>query len=202
MSGRVLRAGLVAGALLVVAACGSGDDGRAEVDAGGTPAGPSAGDPTGGTSGPPDGDPTGTAPTSGDPAAGTDPAGTSTVPAGPTDPGPSPVEGLDAGQLLAAVTAPVPPTARGGAGPTADRVALPDGRTAWRVRVPGSFPVRSAEATVAVGGRDLGPAVTPPDLSALVAVVPDAGGLVDGARVTYRWTGSDPVDAGALEVLS
>jgi len=184
--------GWVVGAVLVVAtlvsgtACGSGDDDRATVAAGPTaaPPGPAAPGPASGPAAPP--------------TAGGEP--TTTV-APPGDPGPSPVEGLDASQLLAAVTAPAPaPVARAG-GPTADRVVLADGRAVWRVRVPGPFPARTARATIAVAGRDLGTAVTPPDLSALVVVVPSADGLVAGAAVTYRWEGSEPVAAGALEAV-
>jgi hypothetical protein len=34
-----------------------------------------------------------------------------------------------------------------------------------------------------------------------VAVVATADGLVDGAEVTYRWDGAEPVVAGPLEVV-
>lgn len=130
----------------------------------------------------------------------TGPGTTVVAPAG--DPGESPVDGLDAAELQAAVVAPVPPAASRAARPTVDRVALPDGRTVWRVRIPGTVPARSARATISVGDREIGVAVTPPDLSALVAVTTDGTGLVAGAPVTYRWEGAEAVAAGALEVVA
>lgn len=128
------------------------------------------------------------------------PPTTAAAPGG--DPGASPVEGLDAGQLMAAVEAPVPPAARRLAGPTADRVRLADGALVWRVRIPGEVPARSARATILVGDREVGVALTPPDLSGLVAVTRDGTGLVPGAAVSTRWEGAEPVAAGPLEVLS
>lgn len=131
-----------------------------------------------------------------------DPGGaTPTTVTDPGDPGPSPVEGLDAERLQEAVAAPLPSGARGRTGPVADRVQVTGGAEVWRVRIPGSFPPRAARATVTVGGTDVGPAVESPDLTALVAVTTDPALLVDGAAVTYRWEQGDPVDAGTLEVV-
>jgi len=117
------------------------------------------------------------------------------------DPGPSPVDGLDAAQLREAVTAPPTPASRALPGPVAERVTLADGRTVWRVRIPGSFTLRSAQARISVGGRDLGVAASPPSLDSLVAVTIGDEGLLDGAPVTYRWGTEDPIAAGALAVV-
>jgi len=126
-----------------------------------------------------------------------------TDPAGPVeDPGGSPVEGLDAAELRAAVAAPVPVRGRTATGPTADRVTLPDGRLVWRVRIPGDAPVRAARATIAVGGVEIGLANPTPTLDAMVAVTTDGAGIVAGAAVTITWEGSEPTASGALEVLS
>jgi len=128
-------------------------------------------------------------------------ASTTTTVAAAGAPGPSPVAGLDAAQLQAAVAAAPPPAGRRVTGPVAEPITLEDGRTVWRVRIPGSFPARSAQVSVAVGGRDLGPAVTPPTLDALVVVTTDARGLTAGAPVTYRWGSEPAVAAGPLEVV-
>lgn len=117
------------------------------------------------------------------------------------DPGPSPVDGLDAAQLREAVTAPPTPASRARPGPVAERVTLADGRTVWRVRIPGSFTLRSAQARISVAGRDLGVAASPPSLDSLVAVTIGDEGLLDGAPVTYRWGTEDPIAAGALAVV-
>ena len=84
--------------------------------------------------------------------------------------------------------------------PTVDQVVLADGTRVWRVRVPGSFPARSARVTVSVGGREVGQGITAPDLSAITAVTTDGTGLRAGAAVSYQWEGSPPVAAGTLEV--
>lgn len=198
------RAGaLVAAVVLGVAGCGSGD-GPSTVAAGqapptaSAPADPEA-PPVSEATPPEASPPEGAQPDPDDPAS--DPTPTTTVAPEGGDLGASPVEGLAADELLAAVTAPLPEVARRSSGPTADRVTLADGTTVWRVRIPGPTPARSARVTVAVGDREVGPGVPPPDLGALVAVTTDGTGLVAGAPVTYQWEGSEPVSAGALEVV-
>lgn len=124
---------------------------------------------------------------------------TTTTASGPTTPQPSPVDGLTSVQLRTLVEAPTP-TERRSAGPVADRVSV-DGRTLWRVVIPGSFDLLAARITVSVGGTDVGEGVVAPDLSRLVAVVTDPAALVAGAPVAYRWGAGDPVAAGALEVV-
>lgn len=118
------------------------------------------------------------------------------------DPGPSPVEGVDAAAYGAGIDAPLPPRASRASGPTADRVTLPDGQQVWRVRLPGDAPFRSARATIAVGGVDIGVATTTPALDALVALTTDGTPIVAGAAVTLRWENEEPAAVGRLEVLS
>lgn len=110
------------------------------------------------------------------------------------------VAGLTPAELRTVLDAPVPAT-RARSGPVAERVALAGGRSAWRVRIPGRFPVRSARAFVSVGGRRIGLGAVGPHLTSLVAVSPDGTGLVAGAVVSYRWEGSEPVVAGRLQVV-
>lgn len=120
----------------------------------------------------------------------------------PSGDGASPVDGLTAAQLRQVVEAPPAPApaAQRRNGPVADRVAVA-GRTVWRITVPGTFDVLSAQVVVAVGGRDVGIGVLTPDLDALVAVTTDPAVVAAGAPVTYRWGAADPVAAGALEVV-
>lgn len=113
----------------------------------------------------------------------------------------SPVEGLSADQLKAALQAPLSSTLRNAAGPTADLVATSAGQTAWRVRVPGQFAARGARVSISVGGELVGEAVLAPDLGSIATVTTDAGPLRSGAAVTYQWEGSDPVPAGTLTVI-
>mgnify|MGYP001018672753 CR=1 FL=1 len=183
---RALVAGLITtvGAMATLTACG-GSPGE-EVVAGG------GGDPTAEAAR----DTAAARDTELEPAPPTDPAGPA------EDPGGSPVEGLDAAELRAAVAAPVPVRGRTATGPTADRVTLPDGRLVWRVRIPGDAPVRAARATIAVGGVEIGLANPTPTLDAMVAVTTDGAGIVAGAAVTITWEGSEPTASGALEVLS
>lgn len=124
---------------------------------------------------------------------------TTTIASGPTTPQPSPVDGLTSVQLRTVVEAPVRATRRN-AGPVADRVTV-DGRTLWRVSIPGSFDLLASRITVTVGVTDVGEGVVSPDLSRLVAVVADPSSLVAGAPVSYRWGAGDPIAAGALEVV-
>ncbi len=68
------------------------------------------------------------------------------------------------------------------------------------MRIPGSFPVRSARVQVLVGGRAVGAGMVTSELDGLVAVTVDPAGLVRGAAVSYRWEGRPAVAAGTLEV--
>ena len=115
--------------------------------------------------------------------------------------GASPVEGLTPEQLREAVTAPSGESARRATGPVAEQVVLGDGTKVWRVRVPGSFPVRDARVAISVGARVVGEGVTAPDLASITAVSVDGTGLRSGAKVSYRWEGSEPVAAGTLTVV-
>ena len=117
------------------------------------------------------------------------------------DPSPSTVPGLSPDEVKAAVLAPASATVRRAPGATVERLTLPSGVAVWRIRIPGSFPARSARVTVSVGGREVGAGTTSPTLDALVAVTTDGSGLVAGARVSFRWEGSEPVAAGALAVV-
>lgn len=136
-------------------------------------------------------------PTTAAPAA---PETTSTTAAPAVGPAaPSPVDGLDAAELQAALAAPLGSTARS-AGPVADRVTLDDGTTVWRVRVPGDFDARSARVSISVGGRVVGEGVLAPDLAAITAVSTDGAGLTAGRPVTYQWEGGPSVAAGNLAV--
>ncbi|WP_421121191.1 hypothetical protein ACE2AJ_07780 [Aquihabitans daechungensis] len=114
---------------------------------------------------------------------------------------PSPVDGLEAGQLKAVLEAPVSGSVRSAAGPTVDQVTLPDGTHVWRVRVPGPFTVRSARIAVTVGGRQVGEAVLAPDLQSITAVTTDGRGLTAGRPVSYQWEGGPSVPAGTLAVV-
>ncbi len=78
---------------------------------------------------------------------------------------------------------------------------LADGRTAWRVTIPGEFPLRSARLSVTVGGRTVGEGIATPDGSALVAVTLDKTGPVAGAPVTWGPPGQTPTAAGPLAVI-
>ncbi|HEU5151798.1 MAG TPA: hypothetical protein VFU19_14955 [Iamia sp.] len=132
------------------------------------------------------------------------PAPAPTEPAPSTEPAPpggdSPVDGLSAAQLRTVVEAPPSGTAaRRRTGPVADRVTV-DGRTVWRITIPGTYDLLSSRITVTVGGTDVGEGIIAPDLTALVAVVADPAVLVAGAPVAYRWGAGDPVAAGRLEV--
>lgn len=124
-----------------------------------------------------------------------------TIVAGPSGPSAaSPVAGLDASELQAALAIPVSESVRSKAGPTVDAVALSDGTRVWRVRIPESFPARSARVEISVGGRLIGQAVLAPDLTAITAVTTDGTGLSAGSPVSYQWEGSPSVPAGNLEV--
>ena len=118
-----------------------------------------------------------------------------------SDPGPSPVDGLDAEQLRSAVEAPVGASTRSVAGATADQVTLSDGTRVWRVRVPGDFTARSARVTISVGDRVVGQGVLTRDLRSLVAVTTDGSGLSAGQAVSYQWEGSPAIAAGPLAVV-
>lgn len=112
----------------------------------------------------------------------------------------SPVEGLTADQLRAAVETPSRAATRRAAGPTVDEVTLGDGTRVWRVRVPGAFQARSARVEVHVGGRRIGEGVLAPDLQSITAVTTDGSGLIPGRPVAYRWEGGPLEAAGSLEV--
>ena len=129
-----------------------------------------------------------------------DPTTTTTTapPSGASDA--SPVAGLDAAQLQAALALPAGATGRSLAGPTVDQVTLADGTRVWRVRVPGAFTARSARVTISVGGRTVGAGILAPDLGAITAVTTDGTGLTAGKPVSYQWEGSPSVAAGTLAV--
>lgn len=112
----------------------------------------------------------------------------------------SPVPGLDAAELRAALAAPLAATTRSGR-PTLDQVVLADGTKVWRVRIPGGFAARSARVTVSVGDRRVGTGVVAGDLGSLTAVTTDGTGLVAGRAVSYQWDGGLSQPAGALEVV-
>jgi hypothetical protein len=113
----------------------------------------------------------------------------------------SPVDGLKAAQLKAALEVPVGGAVRSAPGPTVDQVTLPDGTHVWRVRVPGPFAARSARIAVTVGGRRVGEAVQSADLQAITAVTTDGTGLTAGRPVTYQWEGGPSMRAGTLAVV-
>lgn len=176
------------------AACGGGDR-PTQVAAGGDPTLTTAAT-----------DPATTATTDAAPSTTVAPAAPATTtstsvapPAGPS--AASPVEGLDAQELKAAVEAPVGRAVRSAGGPTVDRVTLPDGTTVWRVRVPGTFPARSARVAISVGGRVVGEGVLASDLQSLTAVTTDGAGLTAGRTVSYQWEGGPSVPAGTLAVI-
>jgi hypothetical protein len=129
-----------------------------------------------------------------------EPAPTTTTLPEPDGGAPSPVAGLTAAELRAAVEAPSSATTRAATGPTAERVSLGDGRTVWRVRIPGEVPVRAARVEVLVGGRSIGEGIVAPDLSSLSVVTVDGAGLVAGAPVATRWEGATAEPAGTLVV--
>lgn len=122
------------------------------------------------------------------------------------DPGPSTtvggaVEGWAPADVRAAVTAPAPPTGRRSAGPTAEQVTLPGGRVAWRIRIPGRRPVRSARGIVSVGGTVVGPAIATPAVDALVVVVVDPAVLIAGRPVTIAYGRAPAEPLGPLAVV-
>ena len=124
---------------------------------------------------------------------------TTLAPSGPS--APSPVAGLSAADLRAAVLAPATGGRARVSGPVAEQVRLPNGTSVWRVRIPGAFPVRAARVTVFVAGRRVGQGVLGPRLRSLVAVTRSGAGIRTGAAVTFRWDGSSPVSAGQLTVV-
>lgn len=114
----------------------------------------------------------------------------------------SPVAGLDAAELQAALALPSGPAGRTlRSGPTVDQVTLDDGTRVWRVRVPGDFTARSARVSISVGARQVGEAVLAPDLQSITAVTTDGTGLGAGRPVTYQWEGSPAVAVGNLAVI-
>ena len=119
----------------------------------------------------------------------------------PSGTAPSPVDGLLADQLTAAIEAPLPTGARSAGGPVVDRVVLADGTRVWRIRIPGAFQARSARVEVSVGGRRVGEAVLAADLQAILAVTADGTGLTSGRPVSYQWEGGPSVPAGTLTVI-
>jgi len=137
-------------------------------------------------------------PTTGGPTT-TPPATTSTLPG--TASGASPVPGLSAADLRAAVVAPSTGARARLSGPVAEQVRLPSGASVWRVRLPGAFPVRNARVAVLIEGRRVGQGVVGPRLRSLVVVTRSGAGLRTGASVAYRWDGSAPVSAGRLTVV-
>ncbi|MCU1370412.1 MAG: hypothetical protein JWO77_1606 [Ilumatobacteraceae bacterium] len=188
---------------LGLAACG-GADGPTQVATGGAPDPGAAATSTTEGSGP-GADPTTTAATAADPTTTaatpttTAAPSTTTAPASGTSDA-SPVAGLDAAQLQAALAAPGGASGRSLRGPTVDQVTLADGTRVWRVRVPGAFTARSARVAISVGSRRVGEGVLAPDLGTITAVTTDAAGLTAGRPVSYQWEGSPPVAAGNLEV--
>ncbi len=189
---------LVALVSIGTASCGDADP-PTQVAAGGDPAGSSS------TTGPAEASSTTTVATTlpAEPTtttAAADPT-TSTTAAPAVGPAaPSPVEGLDAAELQAALAVPSRASTRS-TGPTVDQVALADGTRVWRVRVPGDFDARSARVAISVGGRTVGEGVLAPDLSSITAVTTDGAGLTAGRPVTYRWEGGPSVAAGNLAVV-
>ena len=182
--------------LLATALVGCGGSGGEQVQAG-------APDPSGSVPGANDSSTPGSSPSSTAPVPQTttsDSGGVTTTvaPAGGSE-GASPVDGLAPDDLRTVVEAPRRDRAR--RGPVADRVALADGRSAWRVTIPGEFPLRSARLTVSVGERDVGVGIATPDGGALVAVTLNGDGLVDGAEVTWGAPGAAPTEAGPLAVI-
>lgn len=135
------------------------------------------------------------------PVASEDPVATSTTVAPVSGPAaPSPVDGLDASELQAALAIPAGSTVRSAAGPTVDQVTLADGTRVWRVRIPGDFDARSARVAIRVGDRTIGEGVLAPDLSSITAVTTDGRGLAAGRPVIYQWEGGPSVAAGNLVV--
>lgn len=133
-------------------------------------------------------------------ATAADPTTTTAPPSGPS--AASPVPGLDAVELQAALAAPSGATARTiRTGPTVDQVILEDGTRVWRVRVPGAFTARSARVSISVGNREVGEGVLAPDLQSITAVTTDGTGLSAGRPVTYQWEGSSAVVVGNLAVI-
>jgi hypothetical protein len=126
---------------------------------------------------------------------------TTTAPPPPEGTAASPVEGLSAAELRAAVEIEPSGAVRRLGGPTLESVRTPQGATVLRVRIPGPFPVRAARVEVLVGDRTVGEGIVAPDLSALTAVTLDGSGLVAGAPVSYRWEGAEPVAVGPLGVV-
>jgi hypothetical protein len=176
---------------VAAAACGGGGDRPTRVAAGGAPPASATTAATSSTV-PPAADATVPAPTS------------TTIVASDVTGSPSadsPVDGLRADQLKAALEAPVAAAARSRSGPTVDQVVLADGTRVWRVRVPGSFEARSARLAIDVGGRRVGLGVLAADLQAVTAVTTDGSGLLAGSAVSYRWEGGPSVPAGSLAVV-
>lgn len=112
----------------------------------------------------------------------------------------SPVAGLDATELQAALAAPGGASGRSLSGPIVDQVTLADGTRVWRVRVPGTFTARSARVSISVGGRLVGEGVLASDLGSITAVTTDGTGLTAGRPVSYQWEGGPTVAAGKLGV--
>lgn len=186
-----------------VVACGRGAA-PTHVAAGGDPA-PSSTTAVPATSAPEPASPSTTAPAAvtAVPATDVPPTTTAVVAADPVagDPGASPVPGLDAAQLQAAVEAPQAGSTRAATGVTLDQVTLADGTRVWRVRIPGSFTARSARVFVTVGSRLVGEGVLARDLGSLTAITTDGTGLTAGQPVSYQWEGGPVVAAGRLAVI-
>lgn len=190
---------LVVSLACLVASCGGGA--ADEISTGGDPT-PT---PAPSTSGP---EATASTTVAAEPAATTPGVGETTTPPAstsstttPVGSDPSPVEGLTAGELRAALDAPVGSSVRSAPGPTAERVALPDGTRVWRVRIPGDFPVRAARVQVLVAGETVGEGVVGSDLGSLTAVAPDGVPLRTGDPVAYRWDGGTEIAVGRLVVV-
>lgn len=193
---RGITAGLgIVVALVLLSSCAGGADDPVEVGAGAPAASGEdpAPPPSDGASDPGTTDPA-AAPSEDAPEA-------STVPVAPGD-APSPVEGLTADELRAALAAPASDRATRArrTGPVAEPVTVA-GRTLWRITIPAEAELLSSAIVVAVGGTDVGEAVATPDLTALVAVTADAAAVRAGQAVTYRWGAGSPIDAGTLEVV-